>query len=298
MAPEPSGSNTSGMQQDESSPSRKIPEPVKRQVRQRCGFGCVICGLPIYDYDHLLGWAQVTRHVAEEITLLCDRHHREKTGKLLPASVVEAANRNPFNLRNGKSSPYGLYYSGTECDLILGGNQFLRLSTEGDRPLAPIIIDGQVLIGFSFEDNQIYLYVNLFDEYNRPILQVIKNVLVYSATLWDISFIGQTLTIRAASGKFVVEMRFEPPSRIVVVRGQFLRNGAGVIIRPNILTLADNTFSMSRSRFVGSVGFVIGQDPGLSGVYLNENYDRFSGVDLAASLRFAAEKERAAEPPA
>lgn len=24
--------------------SRDIPDPIKRDVRQRCGFGCVICG--------------------------------------------------------------------------------------------------------------------------------------------------------------------------------------------------------------------------------------------------------------
>jgi 5-methylcytosine-specific restriction endonuclease McrA len=40
----------------------KIPEGVKREVRQRCGFGCVICGLPIYEYDHLVPYAQVLSH--------------------------------------------------------------------------------------------------------------------------------------------------------------------------------------------------------------------------------------------
>ncbi len=36
----------------------KIPLPIQREVRQRCGFGCVICGLPLYDYDHIIGWAE------------------------------------------------------------------------------------------------------------------------------------------------------------------------------------------------------------------------------------------------
>src|SRR5262249_16069797 len=96
-------------------PSKEIPRPIKRQVRQRCEFGCVICGLPLDEYEHMEGFAKVKRHVAKEITLLCDRHHREKTGGLLPLSDVRDADRNPFNKREGVSPPYNLHYSGNSC---------------------------------------------------------------------------------------------------------------------------------------------------------------------------------------
>ena len=33
--------------------SRSIPEDVKQHVRQECGFGCVICGNIIIDYEHI-----------------------------------------------------------------------------------------------------------------------------------------------------------------------------------------------------------------------------------------------------
>jgi len=33
--------------------SRTIPEGIKRQVRQECGFGCVVCGLAIATYEHI-----------------------------------------------------------------------------------------------------------------------------------------------------------------------------------------------------------------------------------------------------
>ena len=52
---------------------------LKREVRQRCGFGCVICGYPIYEYDHILGWAKVKRHLTMKITILCDQHTKAKT---------------------------------------------------------------------------------------------------------------------------------------------------------------------------------------------------------------------------
>ena len=33
--------------------TRTIPEDIKRQVRQACGFGCVCCGLAIATYEHI-----------------------------------------------------------------------------------------------------------------------------------------------------------------------------------------------------------------------------------------------------
>lgn len=42
--------------------SRNIPLSIQRKVRQRCGFGCVICGMPLYEYEHMAEWAQVKRH--------------------------------------------------------------------------------------------------------------------------------------------------------------------------------------------------------------------------------------------
>ena len=90
--------------------SRNIPLPIQREVRKRCGFGCVICGFPLYEYDHLTGWANVYEHVAEDITLLCDQHHKEVTNGLLPREKVFEANKSPYNLKYGLCSPLLLHY--------------------------------------------------------------------------------------------------------------------------------------------------------------------------------------------
>jgi trigger factor len=62
----------------------EIPEPMKREIRSRCAFGCVICGLPLYAYEHMEGWAKVLRHVASEITLLCDKHTAKRRTAYCP----------------------------------------------------------------------------------------------------------------------------------------------------------------------------------------------------------------------
>jgi len=48
---------------------------MQREVRQRCGFGFVICGIPIYHYDHIIDHAEVHEHTADKLTLLCPTHH-------------------------------------------------------------------------------------------------------------------------------------------------------------------------------------------------------------------------------
>jgi 5-methylcytosine-specific restriction endonuclease McrA len=78
-----------------------IPSKIKREVRQRCGFGCVICGSPIYEYEHMVEWCKTHHHRADELTLLCSQHHAEKTKRLLPEEKVKAANNNPYNLARG-----------------------------------------------------------------------------------------------------------------------------------------------------------------------------------------------------
>jgi hypothetical protein len=48
---------------------RYVPAEIKRAVRQRCGFGCVLCGVPIFQYDHMIPFAEVQEHTEENITL-------------------------------------------------------------------------------------------------------------------------------------------------------------------------------------------------------------------------------------
>ena len=79
-----------------------------------------ICGLPLYEYDHLVPWAEVRQHTAENIMLLCVQHHREKTSHLLPLATVTEANADPYNRRLGVSPPYDLYYSGDSCEANIG----------------------------------------------------------------------------------------------------------------------------------------------------------------------------------
>lgn len=81
---------------------RRIGEDIKREVRRRCGYGCVICGEAFFDYDHFdPEYVDATEHNPDGIALLCDKHQRAKTaGRLSEASYL-AAIEDPFALRQG-----------------------------------------------------------------------------------------------------------------------------------------------------------------------------------------------------
>ncbi len=202
--------------------SRNIPFPIKRKIRQRCGFGCVICGLPLYEYEHLLGFAKVKRHVEKEITLLCDQHHREKTSGLLPIDVVLEANEHPYNLRNGVSKPYDLHFSGISCNVILGNNLFYSRYMGYGTVMVPVSVDNISLIQFTLGDKHLLLTMNIFDESNKPILQIDENQLVYSTSPWDIEFVGRNLIIREAKSNILIDFSFEAPNKIRINRGRLL----------------------------------------------------------------------------
>jgi hypothetical protein len=253
-----------------------IPRAIAREVRQRCGFGCVVCGLPLYDYEHMEEWSVVKRHVATEITLLCNQHHREKTSGLLPIEMVREANADPYNLRAGVSPPYPLHFAGDTCETTIGSNTFtlpaLREGETDDRLFFPLVVDGEALLSFLVESGRLLLSLSVYDDFNYLALRIADNQLQYSVRPRDIEFVGRRLTLRTAQKHVLLEMRLEVPNRVVIDRGRFLRNGAELLVRPNgvrIESLGGTSFSGTRATGRGAyAGIVVGPLPAGFGVGL------------------------------
>lgn len=244
-------------------PSRAIPQPIQREVRQRCGFGCVICGFPIYDYDHMKEWSKVKEHVAADITLLCPEHHRAVTTGILPREAVLKANENPFNLSQGHSTSMGLYYAGNTCEFFIGGNRFIMNSPQGSPgQIVPIMVDGISLLNFIFVDGQLLLNVQLFDENNEIILYIKENQLVYGIESWDIQMVGKTLTIRERARKILVNIIFETPNKVIIDKARILFKGAEILIKQDEMIIGDNMCYMKSNEFQNiPIGVCIGDNP-------------------------------------
>jgi hypothetical protein len=273
--------------------SRNVPLPVQRKVRQRCGFGCVICGMPLYEYEHMEEWAQVHRHVADEITLLCDQHHREKTGGLLPKEAVREANADPFNLREGVSRPYSLHFAGKQAEVVIGGNSFTCEDQGYGTAMIPISIDGVALVGLILGDGHLLLNLVAFDECNVPVLHIKNNQLLYSTSPWDIQLVGTTLTIREAHRQILLEIEFSPPDKVTVTRGRFLRNGVEVLVRPQNILITNNATYISGCHANNCYGgLILGHhERPMSGFMSVQGIPRYLG-DRRAALQFEKESQQ------
>lgn len=244
-------------------PARNIPANIKREVRKRCGFGCVMCGAPIYEYEHMKEWAKYKEHRAEDITLLCPNHHAEKTKGLLPIKIVREKNNNPFNLKNKRSKPTGLYFSGNSCSFVIGGNVFkMKSVSEFPTFLLPILIDGHPILCFNLFKGQLSLNANIYDKNNKLVLKISDNELEYSVDVWDITFISNTLTINQAQRDILLRIKFEPTNTVIIEKAKLYYNEVEVIVEKTKIIIGgkyQNEFSNNVSKNV-PVGLFIGKD--------------------------------------
>ncbi len=238
---------------------RNIPDPIKRIVRQRCHFGCVICGLPLYQYDHMAPWSEVREHKAENITLLCLQHHGEKTNKLLPLGAVIKANRNPFNLIRDTSRPYALHFSGEDLNVSLG-----TFTLECHRPrgcfsdnFIALCVDDDPIIEIKSGEESLLLSLCLRDAGNSEVISIKDNELIFSTGKWDITLTGTVLVIRNAHRDVFVEIKIAAPHSIEVIRGSFHLHGIQMEIKNGIFKVVNSGAQLSNGCLRGFFNYGI-----------------------------------------
>ena len=181
-----------------------IPEPIKRAVRQRCGFGCVVCGAALCDYEHFdPEFKDCTEHRAEGITLLCPTHHRSKGGTLSVSEIFDA-NENPY-LRRVPVQAYPDLFFSPPYEIYLGTNSFTLVEnviTVQDRRMI-WITQGE------FYGQQRPLLNAVFRKPNgEPMVSIEENILKHSSKNWDVVSTRNSVQVRGAKGKFDFEAKF------------------------------------------------------------------------------------------
>jgi trigger factor len=241
-----------------------IPQPIKRAVRQRCCFGCVICGVPIFDYEHIEEYADVREHKAENITLLCPTHHREKTAGRLSKDLLKSHNADPFNKNKGLTakSAVGLTSAEGAARVAVTDNLF-NYPIVKNKSCPCVTIDGEIVIGFKVRDGALLLDLTLHDEAGGLALTSESGEVAISTDNWDYRLEGTTLSIRSGPGDIIVEVEYLPDG-IWIKRGHFVGpKGTTLTISKELLegTRTDGTkvAGMRRCHFLET------------GVIINEN---------------------------
>ena len=207
---------------------RTIPCEVARQVRQRCGFGCVCCGDAVIQYDHITPpYADALRHDPAGIVLLCGGCHDRKTrGQLSVATILRAA-ANPKCKQTGFS--WGAFDLGsTDSPVVWLGDVMLwqcdtLLSVNGEPILA---IHEPEAPGGPFR-----LTANFLDRDGNPVLSIVDNEWQTLSANWDVQVEGRRITVRRARGDIVLILRTMPPEALSIERMSMQHCGVGIECR-------------------------------------------------------------------
>jgi hypothetical protein len=193
--------------------SRKIPAEVSLEVRQRCGFGCVICGEAYIDYDHFdPEFADAKSHSASGITLLCKKHHGLKTGGQISKSKVSDANKDPYCKKNQNVSTNPLEFGETPTVRVqIGETVFVN-------PHAILRIDGTPLIRIDAPEisgGPFRLSLQTSDDPDSS--RIAQNEWLGSSEVWDITIVQQTTTIRSSRGRILLQFKNDPNSSLFTI---------------------------------------------------------------------------------
>lgn len=234
-------------------PRSHIPEEIKREVRQRCGFGCVICGIPIYEYDHIVPHSITQEHVAGNLTLLCPTHHAEKTRGLLSEEKVRRHNASPSNVIRGGTSPHRLHYSSDSATIVIGGNRTLIQGTTS----SALRIDDLDVVSFELVDGSLLLNLDIRGDAGNPALKIVRNEMVHSTHAWDYKFVGRRLTIRRNPREILCRILFDTVGSCVVFEsGSFSHNGIDVLLSQESMCILNNRSVLSGNVFSGTASAI------------------------------------------
>lgn len=212
----------------------------------------------------MIPFAVSKRHNQDDITLLCDKHHKEATNGLLTKEQISRADDEPYNIQKGVSSPYNLHFEGAECEVSIGNNKFKGgHRVDGGYRMIAISIDDTDLLAFQFDGNgNLFLHAAIFDELNKLCLKIQYNQIAYRTDAsWDIAFQGKTLIVKEAAREIFFEIEFKPPNAISIPRGRLLCNGVEILIRKDYVFVVNCGHVISN---ITSKDYTIGLQIGLN----------------------------------
>lgn len=194
--------------------SRNIPDSVKREVRQRDGFGCIVCGSAFYQYDHLgTEFKDAKTHDPQKIVLLCGGCHDRKTRGALSTETLQMHAQSPRCMQTNFS--WGpLDIGGTPPEIVLG-----TLTASNVRSL--LTIDGEDVFSIApplATHAPFTINASLYDKSGRQTIKIIRNEFQTTVSNWDVEIRGSRLIIRSNPGKFDLVIRMEAPHRLVIER--------------------------------------------------------------------------------
>ncbi|WP_088260240.1 SEC-C metal-binding domain-containing protein [Fimbriiglobus ruber] len=186
--------------------TRAIPEHIKKQIRQDAGYGCVVCGDAIYEYEHIdPEFTEATSHESSRMTILCGRCHGSVTKKIWSKDKIWQAKMRP------KCKEVG--WSQFELDLCkkfvveFGSGFFIN-------PIAILIIDGIQVLSIGPPESQKSpptISAVFCDRDGKEVASIVRNEWRGAADAFDIECKGNKFKIRSEKRQIDLVITFIPP---------------------------------------------------------------------------------------
>ncbi|WP_201005329.1 hypothetical protein [Pseudomonas cichorii] len=233
---------------------RSVPQSVRREIRRRCGFGCVICGLAYYDYEHFSpDFKDAKEHNPEGMTLLCMQCNQKRARGTLSAQTVARANDNPKCKQLGFASE--LFDFGLDPVEI----RFSGVTFTGCRAL--IQISGVDVLSFRppvEQGSPMLLSGLLSDTSGATTLKIVDNEWFVGDENWDVEVQGPRVSIRRGVGDIALQFKVIPPRALVIERIDMEFDGCYLKGDENSLNYSYDGKSWSSMAAIGIDGFDVG----------------------------------------
>ena len=209
--------------------NRYIPESVQREVRRRSKFGCVICREALTVYEHIIPtFADATEHNPENICLLCGTCHSAVTnGHRSKASVFATYKRIQSQSAEEAGHPKGwLEFHQNSAELVIGGLRYM--------PMVKTILryHGEDLIRIVPGDGERpdTISAAFYDQNGQRTLELCENTWQASVDSWDVDLRGSRITVRMDPKHIALQLRLDPPGRIVIEHLDMRINDAHILV--------------------------------------------------------------------
>jgi hypothetical protein len=227
---------------------RPRPRPVEQILRQEAGFGCCVCGHPIFQYHHIVPYTEKDPHYRpDDMMILCPNHHDEATQQVMSEATQREHKAHPYNIVNGYAGGM-LTVDQARPEINIGGS--VGMIGEGSL----IEVDrGPLMYLATGERGTLLLDVALYDEEDRLVAEITENEWVSSDPLpWDIDFGYRDLTIRSAPRRIALSMdtRVTP----IMIRADLWRKGKRIQLGSNGVTWSGGGGGISE---LSTEGFMI-----------------------------------------
>lgn len=203
---------------------RSIPAGTKRTVRQRCGFGCVVCGCAIIQYHHFdPPFADAQGHADSGITLLCGQCHDRAGRGIIAECAIVAANASPYCMNSGHAKDI-LFTSNTSLPVRLGSSRV--------RAATIIKFDDEVVVGLSQPELlncPVQLNAILTDHNGDDLLRIINNEWQVGSTRYDVQTTKDRLKINDGPGDIVLEMSLAAGDELRIQRLNMFYRGFHIV---------------------------------------------------------------------